>query len=318
MKNKFRKICTIIVKALCVVAILLIIYSILIEPNLLRVYSKDLYLPNFNKEHNGLKIAIVSDFHVLKYGINESKIKKIVEKTNAQNPDFIFILGDIDCKTILKYKIDQNSLIDSFSKYHAKYGVYSVLGNHDYNGDKTIDKLLKKSDITLLKGALAKVKVNGKDIYIYGLDDFWHIAYKKRLIDKTNQNGSIIVLSHNPDAFPFIPPNVSLVLSGHTQVYLPLIGGLFCSSMYKQRFIKGYVVENNKHIYVTSGLGSWMPVRFGNIPEVVILNLYSQDSFPDKKIINTPPKHQLIIIDMVKLYSFYLKVFKNKKINLSD
>ncbi len=319
MKKDCKKIIVLAVKAFCIFIVLLVFYSILIEPNLLRVYSKNLYLPNYSAEHNGLKIAVMSDFHFLKYGINEKKLKEIVEKTNAQNPDLIFLLGDIDAKSILKYKLNIDGLTGSFSNLHSKYGVYSVLGNHDYNKDKTVAKMLKRAGINLLQDDLSALKINGKNLYIYGLKDFWYSRYNDKLIDRNQKDGSIIVLSHNPDNFPYIPSNVSLVLSGHTHgggIYLPFIGGLFCSSVYKQRFMKGYVVENNKHLFVTSGLGSWIPVRFGNIPEIVILNLYSQKSFPEKTIINTLPKHEFIAVDMVNLYNLYLKKFKKRTINI--
>ena len=40
------------------------------------------------------------------------------------------------------------------------------------------------------------------------------------------------------------------------------------------RFVDSYVVENGRHLYVTSGVGtSTHPVRFARPPEVVVLTL---------------------------------------------
>ncbi len=313
MKNKLKKYIKLISGSILVLFIIFVSYSFLIEPNILRVYEKDIYLPNYNVEHNGLRIAVISDFHIMKYGINENKIKKIAAKTNDKNPDIIFLLGDIDVNSIYKSKISINNLSDIFSTFKAKYGVWSVLGNHDYNKTRTIPQMLKNAGIKLLEDESDIISVNNKDLKIYGLKDFWHFGYNENLIDKTQTGNSVIVLSHNPDTFPLVPDNISLMLSGHThggQLCFPVIGGVFKASIYRQRYLKGHIAENNKHLFVTSGLGNWIPARFGNIPEIVILNLYSQDSFPDKKIINTPARKGINQINMIKIYYKYLTVFK--------
>ena len=67
------------------------------------------------------------------------------------------------------------------------------------------------------------------------------------------------------------------MLSGHThggQVKLPLIGRPIVPSRFGQRYAYGHVVENDRHLIVSGGLGmSNLPVRFGVPPEVVLLEL---------------------------------------------
>jgi predicted MPP superfamily phosphohydrolase len=89
----------------------------------------------------------------------------------------------------------------------------------------------------------------------------------------------IIALTHNPDIFPEIPPNVELTLAGHThggQVDFPLIGRIVVPSDYGQRYAAGHVEERGKHLFVTTGIGtSIFPVRFRVPPEIAVLTLRS-------------------------------------------
>lgn len=274
----------------CFIIFLLILYPVFIEPQILIIKHKKIYLPNFNPAHNGLKIAILSDFHINIFGINMKKMKTIVEKTNNEKPDYIFLLGDLDSYLIEKYKLNHSELSDIMSGFNAKYDVISVLGNHDF-GPCVVKPILLNAYVKVLENQKLTYNVNGKNLIIYGLKDFWHFnVFPPKVIKKEDKGNSIIVLSHNPDLFPDIPNFVSLTLSGHThggQICLPFLGGIFTPSIWEQRFNKGYIVENNKHLYVTSGLGFAFPLRFGNPPEIVILELYSQKNNPDKIIVNT-------------------------------
>ncbi len=314
--TRFKKIIGIIANIfifIFVVIFIIALYAVFIEPNILKVKNYNLYLPNWNAEHNGIKVAVISDFHVGGLAMDEKQLKRIVKKTNEQNADFVFLLGDIDSVRIKKAGINPKNISEIFSQFKAEYGVYAVLGNHDYK-EPSIRTILKEANVALLEDLLFSKFVKSKPVKIYGLRDFWHYDYNKNLIDENDESGSIIVLSHNPDIFPFVPKNTSLTLSAHThggQIYLPFLGGIFCSSIYAQRYIKGYVVENNKHIFITSGVGNCAPARFGNIPEIVILHLYSQKDFPDKKIINTKKRTGITNIYLLPMYfDFMRKVFK--------
>ncbi len=305
----YKKLFAVIWYTLLSLSFLLIIYAAFIEPKLICIKHYNLYLPNFSSKHNGLKVAIMSDFHIGGLGINEKQLQKFVNKTNKEKPDIIFLLGDFDSLRIYySKKVKADNIPKILSKLNAKYGVYSVLGNHDYDSKLLIKPLLKKTKIKVLEDELIAVDINSEKLNIYGLKDFWHYDYNFNLIDKTQK--SVIVLTHNPDTFPLLPKNISLALAGHThggQIYLPYIGGVFCSSMYDQRFIKGYIVENNKHLYVTSGIGNVGPFRFGIPPEIVILTLYSQDDFPENKIINTKPLKGKNIEKVPLIFAQYIR-----------
>ena len=102
-----------------------------------------------------------------------------------------------------------------------------------------------------------------------------------------NINQPTIVLSHNPDIFPQIPQNTSLTLCGHThggEIFIPYLGSPFVPSKYHQRYRKGYIVENNKHLYVSGGIATLSKFRFCNPPEVIFINMYKQT--PETKIEN--------------------------------
>ncbi len=96
------------------------------------------------------------------------------------------------------------------------------------------------------------------------------------------------MLTHNPDVFPDIPSRVSLTLAGHThggQVNFPFVGRPVVPSKFGQRYATGHITENERHLFVTNGIGtSIIPVRFRVPPEIVVLTLQADDSA------NIPPR----------------------------
>lgn len=93
---------------------------------------------------------------------------------------------------------------------------------------------------------------------------------------KITDDAPVILLAHEPDIFPEVPARVSLTLSGHThggQVrvlgYSPIV-----PSRYGNRYAYGHVVEQDRHLIVSGGLGcSILPVRFGVPPEIIVVDV---------------------------------------------
>jgi len=87
----------------------------------------------------------------------------------------------------------------------------------------------------------------------------------------------VLLLAHDPDLFPYVPDRVALTVSGHLhggQVAIPVVRRPMVPSRYGERYVRGHVVEDGRHLYVSAGLGtSGMPVRLLAPPEVVLLSL---------------------------------------------
>ncbi len=252
-----------------------------------------MYLPNWNKKLNNLKIAVITDLHIGTKTVNIKKVKEISKKVNDSNPDLILFLGDFDSKTIENAKYSNKELTDVFKSFKAKYGIFAVLGNHDYHapGEKKVKKFLQDANIIILENEISKFTANTELVAIAGFKDLWYFPdiNPDKIIN--NIDLPIIVIMHNPDSFPDIPPTASLTLSGHThggEIVLPFVGSPIVPSKYGQKYRKGYIVENGKHLYVSGGVTTLSGFRFLNPPEISIITLHAQN---DKtKITDTKPK----------------------------
>jgi len=159
----------------------------------------------------------------------------------------------------------------------ARLGVYAVLGNHDeWDDAPRIRRALEAEGIHVLDNEVTEIRDRGVSIWIAGLADY---TTRDQAIEATIARAGdlVIALTHEPDSFPGIPARVALTLAGHThgdQVALPLLGRLVVPSRHGQRYAAGYVVEEGKHLFVTTGIGtSILPVRFGVTPEIALLTL---------------------------------------------
>jgi predicted MPP superfamily phosphohydrolase len=103
-----------------------------------------------------------------------------------------------------------------------------------------------------------------------GVDDL------PKTMSHIRDDAPVILMIHEPDAFPNVSSRVALTLAGHThggQVsvagYAPLV-----PSRFGQRFAYGHVVEQGRDMIVSGGLGcSGLPIRFGVPPEIVLVEL---------------------------------------------
>ena len=226
---------------------------------------------------------MLSDLHIGSAFIDERKLRTIVARTNQLQPDLIVILGDyIASNGRTGHRVRPEVFAPLLKDLHAPFGVYSVLGNHDwwYNGVK-VRQALEANGIKVLENEVFSVDVRGSRFWLVGLSDLWT---QPQMIDQTigqvPEGVPLFALTHNPDIFPQVPARVNLLLAGHThggQVRFPLIGSVVESSKYGEHYEAGHVVENGHDLFVTTGIGtSIVPVRFGVPPEIVLLVLKSR------------------------------------------
>jgi len=260
--------------------LVLFVIGFIIEPDRIVVNKTTIHLNNWDKKYDNLKIAIISDLHAGAPYIDAKKLKKIVELSNNENPDLILLPGDFVEGGVLGGKfMNPDVIAEILSKLKSKYGIVAVLGNNDYKYDsQKVASALKNKKITVLINSAKELTVRDKSLWVAGVTDLKESFpdIDKALSTIKNQN-LILLLSHSPDVFPFVPKRISLTISGHThggQVDLPLVGRLVVPSGFGSRYAYGHIHENNKDLFVSSGIGtSILPVRFGVTPEIVILTI---------------------------------------------
>lgn len=259
----------------------LVFWGFFIEPNRLVVRQQTIQIDRWPRELSGLRIAVLSDIHAGGAFINEAKLRTIVERTNQLQPEMVVILGDYIAGDGRRHplKMEPEVFAAVLKDFRAPLGVYSVLGNHDwwYDGRK-VRAALEKNGIKVLDDEVFKVDTRGASLWLAGFADLWtrpqHIL---ETLAQVPQGAPLIALTHNPDIFPRLTSQVLLLLAGHThggQVRFPFVGSVVHPSDYGQRYARGHIVENGRHLFVTSGIGtSIMPVRFNVPPEIVLLTI---------------------------------------------
>src|SRR5689334_15388354 len=262
---------------------LMAFWGFLIEPNRLIVHEQTIELDNWPRALDGLRVAVISDIHAGGSFIDDKKLHSIVERTNQLHPELILILGDyMSSNGWTSRRVEPPVFGAVLKNISAPYGTYSVLGNHDnwYSGAK-VRASLEQNGIKVLDNEVLQIEVRGVPLWLVGLADLWTRPQQvEQTVAQVPEGQTMIALTHNPDIFPNVPQRVPLLLAGHThggQVKFPFIGSVVQSSRFGELYERGHVVQNNHHLFVTTGIGtSIVPVRFGVTPEIVLLTLRSK------------------------------------------
>lgn len=270
------------------------LYAFFIEPALrLRVQTWRIGRKDWTAKP--LKIAILSDLHVGEPFVGPRRIRQIVARMNALNPDVILLLGDYAAgHRFITKPVEIAEIAPILAGLKAKHGVFAVLGNHDWWDDLNAQKrgggpnlyaqALEANGIPVLSNTV--IKLDDLGVWIAGLED--QLALIRRpgglrglddlegTLAQITDNDPVILMAHEPDIFTKVPDRVALTLSGHThggQVRLfgwsPIV-----PSRFGNRYAYGHVREAGRDLVVSGGIGcSIMPVRFGVVPEITVVEM---------------------------------------------
>lgn len=245
----------------------------LTEPYMLSVEHQPIYLPRLPKEFDGFRIVQLSDIHHGPFSSKE-QIERAVETANRLKPDIIALTGDY----ISKERHYAPACAEMLGKLRARYGVYSVLGNHDHWTDaKLITDLFRAEGITVLINEGMRFELKGAAFWLAGVDDTMvGLEDISLALAGSSRDEMKLLLAHNPIVLRRAArASIDLVLSGHThggQVALRSEQG--ASGRPRRRLLKGLGRQGNTQIYVTRGLGTViLPIRYGCPPEVSLLEL---------------------------------------------
>lgn len=276
-------------------------YAFGIEPRFLLTVTR--YRVTSDGWPKGLRVrlAVLADIHAGEPYMPLERIAEIVDRTNAVGADAILLLGDYgSIQRWLTRRISPDELARAVAGLKAPLGVHAVLGNHDWWDDPAAQRrgrgptvggaALEKVGIPVYENDVVRLTKAGQAFWLAGLGDQIAIRVGRvgrrmrfRGVDdlpgtlaKITDRAPVILMAHEPDIFPEVPKSVALTISGHTHGGQVRIAGYspIVPSQYGNRYAYGHVVEDDRHLIVSGGLGcSKLPVRFGVPPEIVVIDI---------------------------------------------
>lgn len=255
-----------------------------------KIENKEIKIENLPIELRGTTITLISDIHAGQY-MNEHEMREYADVINDIGSDIICIPGDF----INFNAKDVHPLSRAFRDLKAKHGVYGSLGNHDFFQD--VDYVAKgisnESPILLLRNDHRKITINGKDLYMLGVDDTrgaganmtkvveYYDSVDQKLVSSelTYKDSPKILLCHKPYGFDALAQkDVDLILAGHTHggQVVPIKFGNFNMSFAAtvSKYIEGLYKIGKSNMYVSRGIGSVaLPIRINCPPEITKITL---------------------------------------------
>jgi uncharacterized protein len=272
-------------------------YATIIEPGFrLRTITYKLTPPRWTPGLS-LRIAILSDPHLVEPHMPLSRWQKIIETANDIKPDIMLLLGDYVAGHRWRTgTVPVSDVAEAAKALRAPLGTFAICGNHDWWEDKTAQKnghgpilaqiAFEQAGIPVLENKAIRLNRNGMPFWLTGTASSVAIIKGRRKFEsradlagtlaKVSDDAPIIHLAHEPDMFIDIPDRVSLTLSGHTHGGQVRLFGYspVTPSAFGNRFAYGHIVENDRHLIVSGGLGcSILPIRLGMPPEITVVEL---------------------------------------------
>ncbi len=217
-------------------------------------------------------IVQISDLHIGGL-IDREFVKHSVEKINSLKADVVVITGDLIDTKIESVK----DTVMELTNIKSKYGIYYILGNHEYFHDPLeIISFMKKTNIKVLLNE--SVSIDELKVNIVGVTDLfgYRVNHLEPNIDKAfqgcNSDYQTILLAHQPKFIEELKDyRPDLILSGHTH------GGQIWPFNHlvklQQPYVKGlHRLSNGSTIYVNSGIGFWgPPMRLNSQAEIAYI-----------------------------------------------
>lgn len=234
---------------------------------------------NIHNECNGsspkLNILQLSDLHLENISISPSEL---YEKLKDEPIDLIALTGDfLDRKRTIPKLVPYLKVLNQIN---ANYGMYAVLGNHDYvlrnHNLQKLKSILEQHNCKVLQNENDVIFVQGKPVNIIGIDDF---STKRSNLDssyKGIKTGTNLVLTHDPNIVLHMKKyHFDYLLAGHFH------GGQICypkayhlvkmGKLARMNIIKGFQMQDGKPYYISEGLGqTGVNIRVGSRPEITI------------------------------------------------
>jgi Predicted phosphohydrolases len=259
-----------------------------------KIHRVTLSFKDLPQAFDNFTITQLSDIHSGSFD-DASEVLRGIKLANSQNSDILFFTGDL----VNNHAKEMDTWMDTFSKLHAPFGKFSILGNHDY-GDysrwkskeakvRNLERLKtihKELGFRLLLNENLKIEKEGQSITLIGVENWGKHGFARygnlnKALTGVDDKSVKILLSHDPSHWDAEilkhEQHIHLTLSGHThgmQFGVEIPGFKWSPVQYFYPEWAGLYKKQNKFLYVNRGFGFiGYPGRAGIFPEITVITL---------------------------------------------
>ncbi len=262
-------------------------YARYVEPFRPVIERRRMDLPRLGAEFDGYRIVQISDLHVgptMPVGYLSSQLARVVE----MRPELLVITGDF---LTFAYPGQVETVAALTRGLTARDGVIAVLGNHDYNHDRSVvpqprghvaaalTAALTANGVRVLRNERMVIERGPARLQMVGLEDWSRGFYdSRRAFAGVDPSLPTIALEHNPDAVFELTQRrrpCHWVLCGHThggQVRLPGVGPVILPHVHTE-LDQGLFEIGGVRLYINRGLGFVYKLRWNCPPEITEFTL---------------------------------------------
>jgi len=257
---------------------LIVVVAGIINFNTIRTTEYQITIPGKLSGISHLRIAFVSDFH-LQESTGIHFVEKFASKIDSIKPDLMIFGGDIMEGDRRDEKMEYFERI--FSSIKASYGVYGILGNHEYYARQDKGSFFSKSGIEILSDSVVIV---ANSFVLVGRNDS-HLRTRKsveEIMGTIPDSLPVILIDHRPTEIDRISrTSTDVALSGHTHNGQLFPINLITRSVYELSY--RYMKKGETHFFVSSGIRLWgPPVRTTGKSEIMVIDITLTGNIPGK------------------------------------
>lgn len=254
-------------------------YGVLWEANRIVLRRVRLVVPGLPKTLSGFRIGQVTDVHISRFQTQLAHLEQGLQLLAQEKLDVLCATGDLCDEPRLHLPT-----LRLIKQVPTRLGHIACAGNHElYLARPTeIRRAYDQAGILLLEEdsvSLGGLQFGGVGFsHSKGLPRFDAAAMPRRLDQALRDHDPkqiTVLLAHHPQVFRHHGPHrIDLQLSGHTHGgQVGLLGWSPLETAYP--LIRGHYTspDGREQLFVSAGLGHWLPFRMGCPPEVVVFEL---------------------------------------------
>lgn len=253
-------------------------YARFLEPEWLDMTAHELPVRALPVALQGKRLVQLSDIHVGPR-VRDAYVRDTFARVRALRPDIVVVTGDLISHHEGQYPHAEAIYAEM---PQGTLGTFVSFGNHDYGVNwqqpavaAALRGMMENLGATVLVNEVATVA----GLQIVGMGDLWGGTFQpERAFAQADPALAQLVLSHNPDTadLPGWGGFDGWILAGHThggQCRAPFLPPPILPVKNRRYTSGAFGLSAGRRMYISRGVGTYLPVRFNVRPEVTVFTL---------------------------------------------